>query len=240
MRFIKIALPHILCLLLAFSAYAQRSVSGSQKTYTKSRTVNKHNPIRMSHSKRKVVCPIFENSGFPYHGIGIKVGDPFALTYKYYANKHFAVAADFGRSASGLYSSYYNKIFTEFYDPSDAEILSHKVKADWVAEAKVLYQMSIEQVSPGLQLYAGVGWEIRNLKIEYDYYADDGLTPPIRTNFKETQNRLTQGAQAVFGIEYSYFKIPVSAFMEMEYYYDLVKDPGYRKVQGGAGLRYVF
>lgn len=239
MRFIKIALPHIFCLLLAFSAYAQRSASGSQKTYTKSRTVNKHNPIRMSHSKRKVVCPIFEDSGFPYHGIGFKVGDPFAVTYKYYANRHFAIAADFGRSASGLYSSYYKDVFYEFYDPTAAEYLSHKVKADWVGEIKVLYQMSIEKISPGLQLYAGGGWEIRNLKIEYDYFADDG-DPPLQTNFKATHDRLTQGIQAVIGIEYSYFKLPISAFMEMEYYYDIVKDPGYRKVQGGAGLRYVF
>lgn len=240
MRFIKIALPLFFCLLWAFSASAQRSASGSQKTYTKSRTVNKHNPIRMSHSKRKVVCPIFEDSGFPYHGIGFKVGDPFAITYKYYANKHFAVAADFGRSASGLYSSYYNEIFTEFYEPEEAEFLAHKVKADWVGEVKLLYQMSLESVSPGLQFYVGAGWEIRSLKIEYDYYADDGLDPPLETNFKSTHDRLTQGAQAVLGIEYSYFKIPISAFMEMEYYYDLVKDPGYRKVQGGAGLRYVF
>ncbi len=145
MRFIIIALPLILCHALAFSAYAQRSVSGSQKKYTKTRVTNKHNPIRMSHSKRKVVCPIFEDSGFPYHGIGIKVGDPFALTYKYYANKHFAVAADFGRSASGLYSKYYSEVFYEF-QPETSDYYSHKVKADWVGEAKVLYQIGIEEI----------------------------------------------------------------------------------------------
>lgn len=236
MRFIKIALPHVLCLFLALSAYAQRSASGQQKFYTKSRTVNKHNPIRMPHSKRKVVCPIFEDSGFPYHGIGIKVGDPFALTYKYYANKRFAVAADFGRSASGLYSKYYSELFYE-YQPATATYYSHKVKADWVAEVKVLYQIGIEEVAPGLQLYAGLGWEVRNLKIQYDYFADGG---GFAKNFQNTYDRLTQGAQASFGIEYSYFKLPVSAFMELEYYYDVVKDPGFTKIQGGVGLRYVF
>lgn len=237
MRFIKIALPQVLCLLLAFSAYAQRSVSGSQKTYTKSRTVNKHNPIRMSHSKRKVVCPVFEDNGFPYHGIGIKVGDPFAITYKYYASKHIAVAADFGRSASGLYSKYYSELFNEF-QPETSSYYSHKVKADWVAEAKILYQMGIEEISPGLQLYVGAGWEVRNLKIQYDYFAAaDGVSSkPFRAEY----DRLTQGVQGVFGIEYSYFKLPLSAFMELEYYYDVVKDPGWAKIQGGVGLRYVF
>lgn len=236
MRFIKIALLHILCLLLAFSAYSQRSVSGSKKTYTKSRTVNKHNPIRMSNSKRKVVCPIFEDTGFPYHGIGIKVGDPFALTYKYYANKHFAVAADVGRSASGLYSQYYTELFHDF-QPETSDYYSHKVNADWVGEVKFLYQMGIEKISPGLQFYAGLGWEVRNLKIRYDYFADeDGLSK----NFQQEYVRLTQGVQGIVGIEYSYFSLPISAFMELEYYYDVVKDPGFTKIQGGAGLRYVF
>lgn len=236
MRFRKIALSSVLCLFVAFSAYSQRSVSGTQKTYTKSRTVNKHSPIRMPHSKQKVVCPIFEDSGFPYHGFGIKVGDPFALTYKFYANKHFAIAADFGRSASGLYSAYYSKIFNEF-QPETSDYYSHRVRADWVGEVKVLYQIGIEQISPGLQLYVGLGWEVRNLKIQYDYFADeDGLSK----NFQDQYERLTQGAQGVFGIEYSYFKLPISAFMELEYYYDVVKDPGFQKIQGGVGLRYVF
>lgn len=236
MRFIKIALSVILCLVVAFSAYSQRSVSGSQKTYTKSRTVNKHNPIRMSHSKRKVVCPIFEDSGFPYHGFGIKVGDPFALTYKYYANKHFAFAADFGRSASGLYSAYYSKVFNEF-QPETSTYYSHTVKRDWVGEAKLLYQIGIEKVAPGLQFYVGLGWEMRNLKIQYDYFAEENGDTDA---FQQVYDRPTQGVQAVFGIEYSYFSLPISAFMELEYYYDVVKDPGFRKIQGGAGLRYVF
>lgn len=234
MRFIKTALPLVFCLLLAVEGYSQRSVSGTRRTYSK--VGNKHNPIRMSRSKSKVVCPVFEDSGFPYHGFGIKVGDPFAITYKFYANKHFAIAADFGRSASGLYSKYYSDLFSEF-QPATSEYYAHKVTADWVGEVKALYQIGIDDVAPGLQLYAGLGWEIRDLSIRYDYYADGGgFTKPFQAEY----DRLTQGAQGVFGIEYSYFKLPISAFMELEYYYDLVKDPGWTKIQGGVGLRYVF
>lgn len=234
MRFIKIALTAFLCLLLTVCVHAQRSKGGGRSTYTKS--ANNRPPIRMSRSKARVVCPIFEDTGFPYHGIGIKVGDPFALTYKFYANKHFAVAADFGRSASGLYSKYYSELFHEF-QPASADYYSHKVKADWVGEVKFLYQVAIEDVSPGLQLYAGLGWEVRSLKIQYDYFAEEDGLPK---NFQTVNDRLTQGAQGVFGIEYSYFKLPISAFMELEYYYDVVKDPGWTKIQGGVGLRYVF
>jgi hypothetical protein len=34
--------------------------------------------------------------------------------------------------------------------------------------------------------------------------------------------------------------MPISAFMEMELYTDIKIDPGWEKVQGGVGLRYVF
>src|SRR5690606_3031663 len=109
------------------SVEAQRS-KGSGKTYY-SKSANNRPPIRISRSKAKVVCPVFEDTGFPYHGLGIKVGDPFALTYKYYANKHFAVAVDGGRAASGLYSRYYNDLFFEYYPTATTtDFFAQKVK----------------------------------------------------------------------------------------------------------------
>jgi hypothetical protein len=194
----------------------------------------------MSRSKAKVVCPIFEDTGYPYQGLGIKLGDPFAVTYKYYPNKRFGIAADFGRSASGLYSKYYSELFdVEIQDPEDTlEYYSHKVNSDWVAEIKLLYHFSAEKISPGLQVYTGLGWEFRKLNIKYDYIAVTGVN---ETKFFDTEiNRFTQGIEAVVGIEYSYFSLPISAFMELEYYYDLHRDPGWHTVQGGVGLRYIF
>ena len=42
------------------------------------------------------------------------------------------------------------------------------------------------------------------------------------------------------GIEYAYFSLPVSAFMELEYFTDMQTDPGYARIEGGVGLRYIF
>ena len=42
------------------------------------------------------------------------------------------------------------------------------------------------------------------------------------------------------GIEYAYFNIPISAFMELEYFTDIQADPGWSRFEGGVGLRYVF
>jgi hypothetical protein len=238
MRFAK-PIPAIVCLLLLATGilHAQKSVYGGKTIRSGN---HKKNAIKMPRSKAKTICPIFEDTGFPYQGIGFKFGDPVAITYKYYPNKHFAIAADFGRSASGLYSTYYRELFdVEVPDPGDTlKYYSHKVKADWVGDLKLLYHMDGEKISPGLQIYAGVGWELRYLTIQYDYMAQ---TTPDETKFFDSKvNRFTQGVEAVLGIEYSYFKLPISAFMEMEYYIDVMKDPGWRKLQGGVGIRYVF
>jgi hypothetical protein len=231
----------LLFLLLAGSVAAQRVHHGGKVVHT--RTQHKKNQIKMPRSKAKTICPIFEDTGYPYQGLGFKFGDPFAITYKYYPSKHFGIALDFGRSASGLYSRYYSQIFPEYTQPDtispgeSVTYYSHKVNHDWVGELKLLYHMDAEKISPGLQAYAGLGWEMRSLTITYDYQAQTGPENQIES---VRHNRFTMGVEGVVGIEYSYFKLPISAFMELEYYIDVMKDPGWRKVQGGVGLRYVF
>lgn len=204
-------------------------------------------PPKVRGNKAKTVCPIFETSKYPYQGFGFKLGDPFALTYKYYATKHFAIAADVGKASSGLYNRYFKEKFTEYVvtdtfatSESSIEYYTHKVMSDLIAEVKLLYHIDVEKISPGLQLYAGVGWEWKNTKIQYDYtYSkrNDG-NPDMFGRFNRT--RTTMGPQLVAGIEYAHFKIPISAFMELEYFSDVMADPGWSRVEGGVGLRYIF
>jgi hypothetical protein len=81
----------IILVLVVVDLYAQRTKS----PLTRSR--HNHNAPRVRGIKAKIICPIFENSKYPYQGIGIKLGDPFALTYKFYATEKFAVTIDFFR-----------------------------------------------------------------------------------------------------------------------------------------------
>ena len=179
-------------------------------------------------------------------GIGIKLGDPFAFTYKFYANKHFSFAADAGTAASGLYNKYYRQAFDTYLPDTlskDQSItyLAHKATADWLVETKFLYQWDAEKVSKGLQLYAGLGWQWRHTTIEYDYNFNDQSSNQDNGQFgKFTVNRFTYGPVVLVGFEYSYFSLPISAFIEVEVYTDALIDPGYQRFQGGVGLRYVF
>ncbi|MGE0770673.1 MAG: hypothetical protein AB7K37_03090 [Cyclobacteriaceae bacterium] len=210
---------------------------------TKSPRSAKFSVPKVSRNKARIMCPIFENSQYPYQGIGIKLGDPFALTYKYYPNKHWSFAADAGKAASGLYNKYYrNAYLTYLPDTLNQEesitYLAHKATTDWFFEAKFLYQWEAEKISRGLQFYAGIGWQWRSTTLEYDYLYEDGF---VESQFgKFTENRFTYGPVFLTGFEYSYFSLPLSAFIEVEWFTDTLLDPGYNRFQGGVGLRYVF
>jgi hypothetical protein len=195
----------------------------------------------------KVLCPIFENSRYPYQGIGIKLGDPFAITYKFYVSEKFSIVADFGKTASGLYNRYYREKFNEYINIDTAQggaqldYLSHKVNFDWVAELKFLWHFDAKGITPGLKVYFGIGPEIKSTQLTYQYFFSSVTSSGEVNELGEfTRRRNTFGPQVSLGFEYNYFQIPVSAFMEVELFNDISLDPGWHRFEGGAGLRYIF
>lgn len=237
MRPSKICLVALILLLGVSAAKAQVKKSPRSSGYRV--------PV-VSGNKARIMCPIFETSRYPYQGIGFKLGDPFALTYKYYPNKNVAFAADVGKAASGLYNHYYRNAFNSYLPDTlnkDQTItyLAHTVVVDWFIETKFLYQWDAEKISKGLQLYAGLGWQWRSTTITYDYnFNDRSLNQDDGKFGKFTEDRFTYGPVGLVGFEYSYFSLPLSAFIEVELFTDALLDPGYQRFQGGVGLRYVF
>ncbi|MEX2336677.1 MAG: hypothetical protein WD555_05345 [Fulvivirga sp.] len=198
----------------------------------------------MSKKKARIVCPIFETSKYPYHGLGVKVGDPSAVTYKFYASKHFAVVVDFGSAASGLYYKYhkdnlirYAKTDTLSGDQS-VDYIGHTVTKEWVGEIKLLYQHDASGLVEGLQWYIGAGWQARKLDISYEYLREAGLNESLIEKFNVSA--FTMGPTATIGLEYAYYDLPISTFMEIELYSDAMEDAGWMRFQGGAGIRYIF
>ena len=212
---------------------------------TKSSKSSRYHVPKVSRGKALIMCPIFVESKYPYQGLGLKLGDPFALTYKYYPSKHWAFAADAGKAASGLYNRYYRSVFPNYLPGPDSlnngktiKYLAHKAVNDWFFEAKFLYQWNAEKLAQGLQFYTGLGWQWRNTHLVYDYLYDN---PNIESKIgKLNVNRFTYGPVAIVGFEYSYFTLPISAFIEIEWFTDALLDPGYQRFQGGVGLRYIF
>ncbi len=234
MRFHKIYFLFFFLLLGTSTSYSQ---------VRKSSLSGKFSVPSVSKGKARIMCPIFHESKYPYQGIGLKFGDPFAMTYKFYPNKNWAFAADVGKASSGLYNKYYRSVFKGYLpDTLSGEqtisYLTHKANSDWLIETKFLYQWDAEKISKGLQLYAGLGWQWRATSITYDYLYEDGFFDNKFGKF--TERRFTYGPVVILGFEYSYFSLPISAFIEIEGYTDALIDPGYKRFQGGVGLRYVF
>lgn len=241
MRVPRILLVAFLSVVALECVQAQRS-----RRVTHSR-LHFSNP-KVKGSKAKIICPTFDKSRYPLHGLGFKLGDPFAVTYKFYPNKHFSVALDVGKAASGLYNHYFRDKFgmylrTDTFPSTEANItyLTHRVKSDLIGEVKVLYHVDAQKISDGLQGYAGVGWEWKRTELQYDYEYSPGIAgPPLSEPFGSfDRNRVTMGPQFMLGIEYAYFRIPISAFMEVEYFTDIQADPGWQRFEGGVGLRYI-
>ena len=96
-------------LLIGFflPAYSQHSELTRKNAKTKS-----YGGVKFKKNKKMaVICPVFHLSEYPYQGIGFKVGDPFAITYRFYGTENFAVGIDFGSAASGLYSNLFKEKF---------------------------------------------------------------------------------------------------------------------------------
>ncbi len=214
---------------------------GQRTTYKgkKLSPLRSYNDPALTRAKTGSTIPLFDEGGYPYQGIGIKVGDPMAVTFKFYVSEHFAVVADFGKSTSSFYKSYYAQLFDIYFpDPFDTlTYVSHRAKADWVGEVKLLYQRKAYNLMKGLQFYGGLGLEMRDTKLKYTFNVEEPAEPATLT---EQRRYSTRGLEAVLGAEYAAFGLPLSFFIEAEYYYDLVKDPGWTRLQGGIGVRYVF
>ena len=232
----------LLLILCSAQLFGQSRVNGYK---------NKHKPIHVSSQKAKVICPIFEKSAYPFHGFGFKVGDPVALTYKLYFREKISFALDVGSASSGLYNSYhrsqFNNYSAEIAPPTDypnnteftPQYARHVVNGEYVVEGKILYQMKADDLYKGLQTYIGLGWQHRTLGIEYTYYYE---YPNSNNRDTGTYSKIkrSQGPEIVVGIEYAYFKIPVSAFLEIEIFNDLLNPNPWYRFQGGIGVRYVF
>jgi hypothetical protein len=253
-------MPHIKTFTLLFILLISVGEAAFSQVRKSVRSASYRVP-RVTRNKAIIMCPIFEESKYPYQGIGFKLGDPFALTYKFYPSKHWAFAVDAGKAASGLYNKYYRGLFDNSKTQAIRDVLSknplidtvgnqqivkyltHTVPADWFLEAKFLYQWDADKLSKGLQLYVGAGWQWRNTTLNFEYQYENGKQTDsnYENRFgKFSENRFTYGPVVLVGFEYSYFSLPVSAFIEIEMFTDAFIDPGYQRFQGGVGLRYVF
>ncbi|MCU0356252.1 MAG: hypothetical protein MUE95_01600 [Cyclobacteriaceae bacterium] len=233
----RLARPLLLfCLMIMATLAIGQSRTYNGKKLSPLRSYDNPASVR---SKKGSSVPVFDEAGYPYQGIGIKLGDPMALTFKFYFSERLALEADFGRALSGLYSSYSEGLFDTFFsEPSKTfSYDDHAVDKDWTGNLKILYHIPAENLVKSMRAYTGLGWQVRDARINYTYL----VTSQVGTVPETTDVRYqTQGATLTLGVEHNPASSPIVLFAEGVLFYDLDKDPGRMRVQGGVGLRYVF
>ncbi len=219
----------------ANNTYAQRSTFKGKKLPSQ----RSYNNPSLSRAKTGSSLPLFDEAGYPYQAIGIKIGDPVSLSFKFYFSERIALVADFGRTMSPLYKTPYADLFNDYVpDPSDTlSYDSHKADSDWAGELKFVYHINAARLSKGLRFYTGLGWQIRDTKLKFQYSTKEPAEPMTLTAMRRHQ---TQGFVTVLGGEFANFTIPVCLFFEGTVFYDLDRSPGWIRIQGGVRLRYVF
>jgi len=189
--------------------------------------------------KTAIICPIFIPSEYPYQGIGIKIGDPFAITYKFYPTEFLGIEFVGGLAASGLYSKYHRSNFNNFEQFDTLSYEAHNVKSDITIQARIMYHSKVlDSKVRGLDVFIGAGWQFRSHEVIYEYlYQPD---PNTDESGSQTISQFTSGPEIFAGLEYAYFDLPISAFVETGVFKNLDIENSKIKLQGGIGVRYIF
>jgi len=228
------------CLLTCtgYSVFGQMSDLTRKNNKVKAYTNHKFK----KNKKFAQICPIFHSSEYPYQGIGIKVGDPLAITYKFYATANLAFGIDVGKASDGLYSQLHRDRFGSVPVPIDTSYIyvSHDVLNQNVFSAKIFYYKEGPRAIKGLDLYVGAGFQIQFVDIKYDYIAVRERPPETRKTQQVTLDFKPMGLEVMGGLEYAYFNIPVTVFAELGLFFGTDDIQQWKKFQGGIGLRYVF
>ena len=222
--------------LVFFTAFSQKRY---KKSLNDTYKTQKHRPAKFKNNKKMaVICPIFIPSEYPYQGIGFKAGDPFAITYKLYLTEWFAFSIDGGIGAYGLYQDRYAELFYTLPESDTLEYFNHQVEKDTHISAKVSFYGDGPMFLKGLDYYVSLGWQFRYVDIVYGYNEKISDTESLFGSFEKQIDY--SGPEIGIGLEYAYFDLPISAFMEINWMLDIIHQPAFIKFQGGIGLRYVF
>ena len=175
-------------------------------------------------------------------GIGLRLGEPFSVTFKKFVDDRFAFEGMFGRAGANS-SRYYIRSFDNNRPSPNAFYASHATSAALSFNFRASLHEDISDffdIAQGYLLgYAGVGAQLRSVRVDYAYTdpAFAGTGPAV---FRETRTNLDLGPEVFAGAEYYFDDLPISVFGELGMFMELVDRIGHLRLQGAIGIRYLF
>ena len=172
--------------------------------------------------------------------IGLRIGEPFSITYKTFLDDHISLEGLIGRAGvnSGFY---YQRAFENNLPNSNAFYYGHNTSNSFSFNLRSAYHEDITDlfnIEQGYLLgYAGLGAQLRSVRVNYSY--TDGASPQ-QVFLRETRNNIDFGPEIFSGGEYYFDELPINVFAEVGLFMELVNRFGHFRLQGAVGVRYIF
>jgi uncharacterized protein YraI len=222
------------------------SPAAEKKTTSNSTSSNNANNATKKSSNNKSKSNSGSASSAAYKwGIGLRLGEPAGLTVKKYNSNNTAWEINLGRAAR--WGHHYGK--DDFYKYSRYSNTNNYYYSGFVPGFTTALQVRYMWSKPingadGLSFYYGGGLQARFTPVKYRYYYYDGNdTDWWKDNRYYREDRVTDidlGLDGVLGLEYMMKDLPLSFFLDMNLFVEIVDTPFIIYPQGGAGVRYNF
>ena len=168
-------------------------------------------------------------------GLGLRVGDPFGISYKAYHERNSAFEVVVGSTSRNRHDAYYRDKFESIDDFDGFRYANHEVNYTLVLQGRYLLHTSFPaNVEGRLDWYWGLGAQVRLSGLEYSYFDESnffGLDD--RTNFD-------LGPEGILGVEYELQDYPIVTFAEASLLAELIDQPFKMRIFGAIGVRYAF
>lgn len=175
------------------------------------------------------------------HHVGIRIGEPFSITYKTYLNEQFSLEAMVGRAGANS-GEYYRRAFNNKMPAPGSFYGSHSSSNGFSVNFRGAYNEDISSefdIGEGaLFAYGGAGLQLRSVGVNYVYYNEGRNMSNIPLYEKRTN--VDFGAEGFIGSEYFFEDLPLSVFAEVGLFLEIIDRPGHVRLQGGIGARYLF
>lgn len=169
-------------------------------------------------------------------GIGVRLGDPTGFSLKKYMSGNKALEFSIGRAYylwqnRGYYENGFYKI-SKYKDKNYYNYYGYKGYSSIGMQLHLMLQKPIADVK-GLDVYYGIGPQFRYEKYDYGYYYKGS-----NVLYYDRYSEYDLGLDGVLGLEYTLADAPVSIFMDVDLFMEVVNDPFLPLFQAGLGVRY--
>jgi hypothetical protein len=169
-------------------------------------------------------------------GIGIRAGDPTALTVKRFMGDR---AWEFNIGRTHVWNFDAMREFES--DFKDYRYLDSRFRSAVSLQARYLVFKPITiEGRDKLSWYAGVGGQIRSVSVDYRYRYWVGPDGNDWRERWESVNDVDLGADLIGGLDFTFHDIPLSIFGDINLFVELLDSPLFLRLQGGFGVRYNF